>query len=63
MITSEDKIIYSYNTKFARELRRKQTEAEKKLWEKLRNKRLDGVKFKRQHGFGTYIVDFLLLLI
>lgn len=54
----KEKIIYSYNTKIARALRKKQTEAEKILWEKLRNRGLDGYKFKRQHGFGSYIVDF-----
>jgi len=32
----------------ARELRQRQTEAEKSLWVKLRNRQLEGVKFRRQ---------------
>ena len=35
--------------KLARVLRKNQTEAEKMLWAKLRNKQLDGYKFLRQH--------------
>jgi very-short-patch-repair endonuclease len=41
-----------------RELRRKQTDAQKKLWEILRNRQLDRVKFKRQFPVGGYILDF-----
>ena len=43
----------------AKQLRRKQTEAEKKLWAKLRNRQLDGVKFRRQQPLGSYIIDFI----
>jgi len=43
---------------FARELRRRQTEAEKALWMRLRNKQLEGVKFRRQQPIGPYITDF-----
>lgn len=39
------------------ELRRKETPSEKKLWFYLRNNNL-GVKFKRQHSIGGYILDF-----
>ena len=42
----------------ARELRRSETKAESFLWERLRKKRLFGFKFRRQHQFGNYIVDF-----
>ena len=42
----------------ARELRKKQTPAEALLWEMLRNRRLLGFKFRRQHQFGDYIADF-----
>jgi len=42
----------------ARELRKKQTLAEDALWEMLRNRKLDGLKFRRQHQIGDYIVDF-----
>ncbi|MEZ0226737.1 MAG: endonuclease domain-containing protein [Alphaproteobacteria bacterium] len=42
----------------AKELRHDQTEAEKRIWEKIRNSHL-GVKFRRQAPVGTYITDFL----
>lgn len=42
----------------ARELRRPQTPAEQSLWACLRNEQLDGIKFRRQHPIGYYIVDF-----
>ncbi len=43
---------------FRRALRVRSTPAEKILWEELRNGKLDGLKFKRQHSIGNYIVDF-----
>jgi very-short-patch-repair endonuclease len=45
----------------ARELRQRSTEAEKFLWSRLRARRLDGVKFKRQIPLAGYIVDFVSL--
>ena len=39
-------------------LRRKQTEAEAKLWARLRAHRMSGVQFRRQQAIGNYIVDF-----
>lgn len=39
-------------------LRKNQTEAEKILWEKVRNRKLDGLKFYRQYSIGPYILDF-----
>lgn len=42
----------------ARELRKNQTPAEELLWRLLRNRRLLGFKFRRQHQFGDYIADF-----
>ncbi len=39
-------------------LRRNATPAEKVLWESLRDRRILGAKFRRQHGIGRYIVDF-----
>jgi len=41
-----------------RELRRNQTDAEKALWAKLRNKQFFELKFFRQYSFGSYILDF-----
>ncbi|WP_166209535.1 endonuclease domain-containing protein [Cognatiluteimonas telluris] len=46
-------------TGFARQLRRRQTDAERKLWHQLRNGALMGCKFRRQHPVGPYIVDFI----
>ena len=42
----------------AKELRQMQTPAEEKLWTLLRNKKLGGYKFRRQHPIGPFIVDF-----
>ena len=42
----------------AEELRKKMTEAEKKLWEVLKNKKLGGFKFRRQHPILKFILDF-----
>ena len=35
------------------------TPAEDKLWNALRRKQLDGLRFRRQVAFGSYIVDFI----
>lgn len=40
-----------------RDLRKKMTDAEKILWEKLRNNKL-GVKFRRQYSVMGYVIDF-----
>jgi len=45
----------------AKTLRRKQTEAEQRLWYHLRAHRFLGLKFKRQKPMGRYIVDFVCL--
>ena len=42
----------------SRDLRRNSTEAEKRLWGALRNRRLAGVKFRRQVIIDAFIVDF-----
>ena len=43
----------------ARSLRKRQTDAEAKLWSRLRDRRLDGLKFRRQGPKGPFVVDFL----
>ena len=45
----------------ARKLRGNPTEAETRLWSRLRRKQLDGHRFRRQVPIGPYIVDFLCL--
>jgi very-short-patch-repair endonuclease len=42
----------------ARRLRRNQTDAERVLWFRLRDRRLDGWKFKRQMPIDRFVVDF-----
>ena len=42
----------------ARALRKDDTEAERRLWEELRNRRLNGFKFVRQLPIGPYFADF-----
>ncbi len=41
-----------------KELRNNSTPAEKRLWIYLKNSQLDGRKFRRQHSFGNFILDF-----
>ena len=41
----------------ARRLRRDQTDVEKKLWSHLRDRRLDGWKFRRQVPIDRYVVE------
>jgi very-short-patch-repair endonuclease len=43
---------------FARELRQNETDAERLLWRLLRNRSLAGAKFRRQHPFPPYVLDF-----
>jgi len=43
---------------YGRELRRELTVAEKLLWAELRNRKLNGLKFRRQHPLDKFIVDF-----
>src|SRR6187397_2582670 len=43
---------------YGRDLRQESTEAEKLLWAELRNRKLNGLKFRRQHPLDKFIVDF-----
>jgi very-short-patch-repair endonuclease len=54
-------VVQPKQRKHARSMRRVATEAERKLWLLLRDRRLDGVKFRRQAPFGPYILDFVCL--
>ncbi|MEO5558840.1 MAG: DUF559 domain-containing protein [Dokdonella sp.] len=47
------------NVDRARALRGGQTDAERALWLRLRNRLLLGWKFRRQHEIGHYIADFV----
>ena len=45
-------------TEIAREFRKEPTKSEAILWQALRGKQLDGVKFRRQQPIGYFVVDF-----
>ena len=45
----------------AKEMRRVPTDAERQLWSRLRAKRLNGWKFRRQQPIGPYIADFVCM--
>ncbi len=45
-------------TEIAREFRKEPTKSEAILWQALRGKKLDGVKFRRQQPVGYFVVDF-----
>jgi very-short-patch-repair endonuclease len=45
----------------ARHLRASATEAEQKLWSRLRKRQLYGFQFRRQYPIGSYFVDFVCL--
>ena len=53
---------YIYNNQLFKqrrsELRKNQTEAEKALWHRIRNRQIAGFKFLRQYSIGAYILDF-----
>lgn len=42
----------------ARALRRRLSPPEARLWVRLRGRKLGGLKFRRQHPIGPYILDF-----
>ncbi|MBS0455725.1 MAG: endonuclease domain-containing protein [Proteobacteria bacterium] len=46
------------NLERSRELRQSLTDAERELWFHLRGRRLQGLKFRRQHSIPPYFVDF-----
>jgi very-short-patch-repair endonuclease len=46
--------LYQYD----KELRQSATNAEKILWEHLRDRKLNGLKFRRQHPIDKFIADF-----
>jgi very-short-patch-repair endonuclease len=48
-------------SKLQRRLRKSMTDAERRLWRSLQRKQLNGLKFRRQHPFGDYIIDFVCL--
>ena len=49
------------SVKQARSLRRRSSVTEDLLWQMLRNRKLEGLKFRRQVPMGPYVLDFLCL--
>ncbi|MDB5621117.1 endonuclease domain-containing protein [Tardiphaga sp.] len=47
------------STPLSRQLRANQTDAETKLWHRIRNRQVSGFKFVRQEPIGRYICDFV----
>jgi very-short-patch-repair endonuclease len=45
----------------AARLRRDRTEAEDRFWQAVRNRQLDGFKFRFQHSLWPYVVDFICM--
>ena len=58
MVTEKKHRINPLTRIHAIELRRGQTPIEERLWRELRSRRLAGMKFRRQHPIGNFIVDF-----
>ena len=55
--------VHEYNrtrtkTAVARKLRLASSNVERRLWSRLRDGRLDGLNFRRQHPAGPYVLDF-----
>ncbi len=46
------------NRRFGKAMRQRMTEAEARLWPRLRKPGIDGLRFRRQAPIGPYIVDF-----
>ena len=46
---------------YARQNRKDPTVEERRLWDRLRDRKLEGFKFRRQGRIGPYIVDFICL--
>ena len=45
----------------AARLRRERTDAEDAFWQAVRNRQIDGFKFRFQHSLGQYVADFACL--
>jgi chorismate synthase len=52
---------WKFLEEFANANRKNSTEAEDKMWQELRNRQIDGFKFRRQHPVAGYIPDFVCL--
>jgi len=55
----EQRNVENRTTTLAKDLRKRSTDAERNLWNKLRAKQIQGLKFRRQEPIRRYIVDFV----
>jgi very-short-patch-repair endonuclease len=51
--------VKDHSRTFARSMRRRPTDAERRLWHRLRDGQLDGIRFRRQVPIGNAIADFV----
>ena len=49
---------HKYLKRYRKELRNNSTSAEVRLWSMIKNRQLEGRKFRRQHSIDNFIVDF-----
>ncbi len=56
-----DTLPFMAATDRARNLRQRSTDTERLLWRHLRDRQLAGLKFRRQHPLGNFVVDFVCL--
>ncbi|BBB47183.1 endonuclease domain-containing protein [Pelolinea submarina] len=49
---------YPHTARFAHDLRANPTLAEIRLWSVLRKRQRAGIRFRRQHAIGPFVVDF-----
>ena len=64
MVTTDTGLARKFRARqrvLARTMRHRPMEAERKFWWRVRDRRLNGYKFKRQFLVGKYIVDFVCL--
>ena len=54
-------IVKNCLTPFAKQLRKRSTDAENLLWRHLQRRQIEGIKFRRQQPIGNDIVDFACL--
>ena len=47
--------------KLPRKLRKTMTDAELRLWQRLRDRQIAGCRFRRQHPFLDFVLDFVCL--
>jgi very-short-patch-repair endonuclease len=63
VITVAKRSIDNFRRDTARRLRLNQTDAEARLWRRLRNWPMEGTHFRRQAPIGPYIVDFACMAV